>query len=654
MKRFKTQQIYLLFIFILSSFVISGCGGGGDTTGHWLPTDTTAPWVTSVVPLNGAVGVAINTRITATFSEDMDPATINGTTFRVVNTTLGGTAVAGNVTYNAASRTATFTPTIPATLPVSTLFTATITTGAKDIRGHALVSNYVWSFTTGLAPDKIRPRVVSTIPANGAVVAPINAVVTAIFTKNMAPATITAASFTLVDTTTGGTAVAGVVTYDVASRTATFTPGANLTAGDVYTATITTAATDLSGNALAGNQAPLPAASNYIWTFTASAADLIAPTVTLTAPADLAAAVVLNSTVNATFSKDMNPLTISTATFTLQVTGPPLGAPLGGTVSYVPLTRIATFTPTLPLLANTNYTATVTNGAKDLAGNALVVPAVGLPPNPWTFTTGTGIAPGAVPLGLASTFGTFGGSAGMTNSGNLTLIDGDIGTISTTNASITGFHEGVGNVLTDDAYTDTLGANSGAVAGEIYTCTNSTTGPNSAVNLAPATSNAADCALATQARLDAQTAFIALAAMPSTGALAGNLAGLTITPGVYTNATSVLIQGGNLTLDAQGDANAVFVFQIGSTLTVGGPGVAFPQSIILAGGAQAKNVFWQVGTSATINAAGGGTMEGTIIANSGIVFSTAGNVAVLTLNGRALSLISSVTMVNTVINVPLP
>jgi hypothetical protein len=258
-------------------------------------------------------------------------------------------------------------------------------------------------------------------------------------------------------------------------------------------------------------------------------------------------------------------------------------------------------------------------------------------------------------LGLAAPFGTFGGSAGMTNTGNLTVINnGDIGTISTANSSITGFHERAGNPLTDDAYTDTLGANSGEVTGSIYTCTNSTTGPDSAVNLAPATANAAKCALATQASLDAQAAYIALAAMPSDGVLAGNLANSTITPGVWTGG-SVLIQGGDLTLDAGGNADAVFVFQIASTLTVGGPGAAFPQSIILAGNAQPKNIFWQVGTTATINAAGGGTMVGTIIANSGVVFSTAGNGAPpLILVGRALSLISSVTMVNTVVNVPLP
>jgi hypothetical protein len=630
---------------ILSVFLITGCGSNNET-GHWLPGAT--PTVTAVVPLNNATGVAISTKITATFSKDMDPSTITGTTFTVVNTTLGGTVVAGNVTYDTTSRTATFTPTIPATLPVSTLFTATITTGAKDPAGNALASNYVWTFTTGLAPDTIKPRVLSTVPANLAVVAPINAAITVTFTKNMAPATITTGStFTVKETVSGTPVTGGPVSYVVSSRTARFKPTANLTVGMNYTATITTVATDVAGNPLAGNQLPLPAASNYIWTFTASAADITPPTVTLTTPADTATLVALNSAVNATFSKAMDPSTINTATFTLAPTATP-AALIDGTITYDSATHIATIKPTSNLLASTQYTATVTTGAKDIAGNALIVPAVGLPPNPWTFTTGTGLAPGAVALGLAATYGTFGGSAGMTNTGNLTIIDGDIGTIATGNSSITGFHERTGLLAGDDHYTDTLGANSGAVSGSIYTCTNSTTGPNSA---AP---NAANCALATQARLDAQTAYLALAAMPSDGVLAGNLAGTTINPGVYTNASAVLIQGGDLTLDAQGDANAVFVFQIGSTLTVGGPGAAFPQSIILAGGAQAKNIFWQVGTAATINAAGGGTMVGTIIANSGIVFSTAGNVSILTLEGRALSLISSVTMVNTVINVPLP
>jgi hypothetical protein len=89
-----------------------------------------------------------------------------------------------------------------------------------------------------------------------------------------------------------------------------------------------------------------------------------------------------------------------------------------------------------------------------------------------------------------------------------------------------------------------------------------------------------------------------------------------------------------------------------STLTVGAAGA--PRSIILAGGAQPKNVFWQVGSSATINAAGGGTMVGTIISSAATTFSTPGNPCCTTLNGRALALNASVTLVNTVINVPAP
>jgi hypothetical protein len=315
-------------------------------------------------------------------------------------------------------------------------------------------------------------------------------------------------------------------------------------------------------------------------------------------------------------------------------------------VTYDIATKTATFHPLAALNPGTTYIATIkgtgASAVKDSTGNALAgnptQPAV---PNDYSWSFTTAVAD-PIPLGLASTFGTFGGSAGMTNTGTLTVVGGDIGTIATATSSITGFHDTGG-----DIYTETP-ANIGAVTGKIFTCTVSTIGPTSAAV------NAASCTKATQARLDAQTAYLNLAGKPSTGALAANLAGTTILPGVYTNASSVKIEGGNLTLNGNGDPNAVFIFQIGSTLTVGGPGATSPQSVILTNGAKAKNVFWQVGTAATINAAGGGTMEGTIIANSGVTFSTVGNTTISTLNGRAMSLISSVTLVDTVINLPAP
>jgi len=243
-------------------------------------------------------------------------------------------------------------------------------------------------------------------------------------------------------------------------------------------------------------------------------------------------------------------------------------------------------------------------------------------------------------LGAAASFGGFGGAAGVTNQGIFTIINGDVGTTAVTTL-ITGFHDKGGNV-----YTETT-LNIGTVNGTVYTAT---APPGSAPGV-----------IAAAAALAAQTAFdnLSPASLPggidvsTLGGGAGALGGRTLAPGIYLSAPgSFSIQGGDLILDAGGDPNAVWVFQMASTLTVGGPGAAFPQSVLLVNGAQAKNVFWQVGSAATINAAGGGTMAGTIIASSGISFSTAGNVTAVTLNGRALVLNASLTMVNTVINVP--
>jgi len=343
--------------------------------------------------------------------------------------------------------------------------------------------------------------------------------------------------------------------------------------------------------------------------------------------------VCINKTVNATFSKAMDPLTINTATFTL---AGPASAAVTGTVSYNATSNVATFTPASNLAPNTPFTATITTGVTDLAGNALESDFV------WMFTTGATACQAPVALGAAATFGGFGGGAGMTNQGILTVINGDIGTtgVSTT---MTGFHDaGPGCVYTETPL------NIGKVNGKIYTA------PPPPTVACPSEGTAVTFAIATQAAADALTAYNSLVAQPGgPDPGSGQLGGLVLAPGTYTSAAGTfMITGSDLTLDAQGDTNAVWVFQMASSLTVGAAGA--PRSVILVNGAQAKNVFWQVGSAATINGAGGGTMVGTIIASAGITFSTAGNLAITTLNGRALALNASVTMVNTVINVPGP
>jgi hypothetical protein len=468
------------------------------------------------------------------------------------------------------------------------------------------------------------PTVTVVTPVAGALdVAPNTKTITAAFSKAMDSATLTDASFTLACPLAAPIS-GGTVSYLADSKLATLTLSGALPSATVCTATVKNTVKDSTG---------VNMVNDYVWQFTTGATtDTTAPTVTLVSPVDAATDVATNTVVKATFSEAMDPLTLTTANFTLTS----IGGPVAGTISINPLNTVATFKPNAILAVDTLYTATVSTSVTDQAGNPLAVNKV------WTFTTAaTATVEPLVMLNMAQPFGTFGGSAGMTNMGILTVVNGDIGTIATGTSMITGFHDAT------NIYTETP-SNIGNVTGKIFTCTNSTTGTNSAGPSAP------DCAVATQARLDAEAAYLALAAMPVVGASpppGANLAGLTLLPGTYAApGGSFLIEGGNLTLS--GDANATWVFQMASTLTVGGPGAAAPQSIILAGGAQAKNVFWQVGSAATINAAGGGTMVGTIIAQDGVTFSTAGNVDIVTLNGRALSLGASVTMVNTVINVP--
>jgi hypothetical protein len=586
------------------------------------------PTVTAVTPLNGATGVALNLKvITATFDQAMNPATIIAANFTVS----GG--VTGTVSVDITGTIATFKIT-SGNLTASTTYTATITTGVENLDDNAMASNFVWTFKTGAAPDLIPPTVISTIPLSGATGVPLNQIITATFSKAMAPLTVTTPPQFILQKTSGLVTVPGTVTYAVIGNTASFTPTLNLLPSTNYTATIETGVTDLAGNYLV---------SNYVWKFTTGAATVTtAPTVVSTNPANNGT-VCINGAINATFSEAMDFGTFNSGTF--YVTGP-ASAPVLGTLSEDVTGTIVTFTPTSPLTSGTTYQATITTGVTDLFGNPLGSNHV------WNFTaSGTCVA--AVALNSAAPFGVLGGGGGVTNSGILTVINGDMGT---TGAStlVVGFHDltnGYTQFTHGCIYSETLGGNGavGLVTGEIYSAAGASI-PSVALNCTTE-GTGITAGIAAAAIGDATTAYGVLAGLPGGPSESGQLGNKTLYAGTYTSSTGFLITGGDLTLDAQGNANAVWVFQMpSSSLTVGDSAC---RNVILAGGAQAKNVFWQVGSAATINGAGGCTMVGTIIASAAITFSTAGNVALTVLDGRALSL-TSATLVDTVINVPLP
>jgi hypothetical protein len=555
MKKLKIRHGYSLLSVILSVILLTGCP---------QMLDTTEPSVSAVVPLNKAASVAINAKLVATFTEAMAPSSITATTFTLDH---GTTSVLGTVTYSGVM--AIFTP--ASSLAANTLYTATITTGAKDLAGNALANHYIWSFNTGAALDTTAPAVTLVAPLNNVTGVVINTKLTATFTEAMAPSTITATTFTLDH---GATAVLGTVTYS--GVMAIFTPTSPLTANTLYTATITTGAKDLAGNALA---------SNYVWSFTTGAAlDTTAPAVTAVAPLNNATEVAISARPTATFSEAMDPITISTISFTLKhgVTA------ILGTVSYSGITAI--FIPTSPLTANTFYTAMMTTGAKDLAGNALASNYV------WSFTTGGTASRSPIVLGIADNF------VILAKSGISTVptsaVTGDIGVSPIDQTAITGFSE------TMDA-TNTF-SKAPQVTGKIY-----------AADYAPPTPT-----LMTIAVSDMEIAYTDAAGrtLPDFTELgAGEIGGLTLVPGLYKWGTNVLIST-DVTL--QGGPNDVWIFQIAGSLTQ-----AAAVRVILTGGALPKNVFWQ--TFGTVHIGTTAHFEGIILCQTSINLKTGASV-----NGR--------------------
>jgi len=634
-----------------------------------------APLVVSVAPPNGSASVCSNAVVTAAFSEAMNVATINTATFTVTP------GVTGTVTHDASNTIFTFTPS--SALVRSTVYTATITTGAQDLFGNALASAFVWSFTTAANGCNPAPLVVSVVPPIGAVGVCPNTIVTATFSEAMNPSSIEGATFTL--TGPGTTAVVGQVTYDAASDTAIFTPSSSLALNTFYTATITTGAQDLFGNALAADfvwtfttganpcQAPAPPisetppngsigvcpnivvavtfpqamdpatiiittftvtpgatgtvthdvsntiftftpsstlalstlytatittgakdpfgnalASNFVWTFTTGTSACTPPpppTVISVTPPGGAAGVCPNTVITATFSEAMEPATINDTTFTV--------APgVTGTVTMDGTGRVAAFTPSANLALGTTYTATITTGVQDLFGNALASNFV------WSFTTATLACQAPVPLGSAANFDILAAST-VTNTGPTIISGGDLGL--SPGSSVTGVPPGT---LTPPAVTHL-------------------TDP-----------------VAAQAQLDLTIAYNYAAGLTGAALLPGDMRGLTFTPGLYKTSSTVMLSGGNVTLDAQGNANAVFIFQIGSTLTT-----ITNTQVVLAGGTQAKNIFWQVGSSATLGT--NSVFKGNILALASITITTGVN-----LEGRALASTAAVTLDSNTITAP--
>lgn len=573
----KLQKIWLGAVSALLLAVVAG-----SCKDENVEITGVCPIVESTSPDNGAIGVGLDKIITITFNGPINPATVTPESFSLVDADGNGartTSVSGTLTYDAATYTVSYTP--KAKFKINTTYTATVETAIKDLMGNALQVDYVWTFTTG---ETLLPIVRSTNPSDQTTGVFLNKKIEVTFDAPMDPASITATTFSIKQ---GTALIGGTVSYS--DTTAIFSPTTAFLPNTTYTATITTGAKDVTGNALA---------NDFVWTFTTGT--VTAPKVNSTDPQNLDTDVALNKVISATFSEAMNSATVASSFVLMLGT-----AVVDGVVNYAGTT--ATFTPTDNLLSGNTYTAKITTGAKNAGNTSLANDHV------WKFTTAGPLGPANVDLKTVARFGIIAGVGVANNAGFSEIRNMDVGISPGIRSSITGFPPAI------------------IVNGAIY-ASNDIAPPGIADMLA-------------KAKQDLNNAYLFAegATSPAPASVSGDIGGLVLTPGIYKTTSTLLIQSGDLTLDALGDVNAVWIFQIASGFTtIGGAG----GSVILQGGAQAKNVFWQTGSSATIG--DNTSFKGNILALTSITMNS-GAVA----EGRMLAINGSVVMTNTnIINRP--
>lgn len=547
-----------LAVLTMLVFILAACNKDEDPS--------VRPEVTGTNPVNQAGNVALNTTLSATVNVEMDPASINTSTFTLKH---GTTSVTGTTSYS--GMTASFDP--AEDLAPNTLYTATLSTGATNKSGTGLGRNYEWTFTTGAVADIILPAVSATNPADNATGVSLNQAIVIEFSEAMDKTTINTSTVLVKQ---GSEAVEGTVTYT--GTAATFTPTVNFDPNAIYTVTLTTGAKDLAGNAIA---------SNLVSSFTTgAAADVMLPMVNATDPLNNATDIARNKIVALTFSEAMDATTINGETFNLKQGS----SSVEGTVSYAGMS--ANFSPSHVLAASTTYTATITKGAKDLAGNALAADVV------WEFTTGgTASSLATVDLGTSGNYVILAQSA--INNSSTSAITGDVALSPAAASYITGM-----------ALTAATGyATSTQVTGKVFAADMADPTP---MNLTTAVG-------------DMVAAYNDAAGRPSPDFLelgTGNLGGKTLAPGLYKWTSTVTLPSD---VTVSGGADDIWIFQISGDLTM-----SSAVQITLEGGAQAKNIFWQIAGQATIGT--NAHFEGVILSKTGITFQTSSSI-----NGRALA-----------------
>ncbi len=243
-----TKYLFSAF-FVLLALSLSACfnGNSSSKSSSDEPVVIAALTVTSTAPADEETGFAINGKVVALFNKEVKAETVNGTSFTLQGA--GETAIVGAVSYDAATTSATLSPS--GDLSSLTVYTATLTTDVQDEAGNSLVEDVVWNFTTGELADNTAPEVdvAATTPKDGDTDVLRNVKLNIVFSEAIDPVTVTAQSITLILDDTAHTAVAGELSF-INPTTVVFSPDEDLAAGTIHHLMLSGDIADLAGNAL--------------------------------------------------------------------------------------------------------------------------------------------------------------------------------------------------------------------------------------------------------------------------------------------------------------------------------------------------------------------------------------------------------------------
>lgn len=320
-------------------------------------SDRTPPSIVTKTPGENAQSVSVNSNISATFDEDIDPASLHS---HFILTGPSGEEIPVRLSYNVGSSTATLDP--EADLAFDTRYQVFIRGGVRDLSGNATSSDVSWFFTTGRAPDITLPVLTEQQPGGDSV--PVKSLITVTFSEPIKPETLNG-NF-IVSSNQGS--LPGQISYDARSLQAIFNPsGPRLEYDTTYTVLLTQGIEDLAGNRLA----------QVSWTFTT----IDPPRVEEMSPAGQGVSTNLPPVIQAVFSREMKGTSITQSSFQVVRVDPftQQGVTVPGSISYA--NAIATFTPSIPLSDNTLYRVTLTTGVEDADENPLPAEVT------WTFQT---------------------------------------------------------------------------------------------------------------------------------------------------------------------------------------------------------------------------------------------------------------------------